>query len=165
MIYQEQKAIDSNWCKLMMSGLSADPLLVTKYALKDKRTVEKIRVVGSSIVRAFTRGIYEAEDTVIEMHALAFYTKFLPRLGATVQNAQIVGAVGKVFELSEYVADPDKGPFGAGGVTNLAKGCEVIGFESSTENTEKATVVMVTISIKEIVWGQSGLGGGISLAR
>lgn len=164
MIYQEQKAIDHNWCKLLMSGFSSDPLLVTKYPLKDKRTVEKIRVVGSPRVVAFTRGIYEAEDTVLEMHELAFYTKFLPRLGATIQNTTLVGAAGKVFELSEYVSDPDKSVFGAGGVTNFAKGCEVIGFEKGVENTEKANIVMVTISIKEIVWGV-GPGGGISLAR
>jgi hypothetical protein len=171
MIYQEQKAVDHNWCKLLMSGFTADPLLVTKYALKDKRTIDKLRVIGSPLVVAFTRGIYEAEDTVLEMYEAAFYTKFIPRLGAGVSvqanagGVQIIGAAGKVFELSEYVSDPDKSAFGAGGVTNFAKGCEVIGCEKSVENSEKGNVFMVTVAIKEIEWGQSGLGGGFSLAR
>lgn len=163
MIYQEHKAPDGNWCRLVHPNLP-DGIACSKYALKDKRTIGKVRRMGSPKVVAFTRGIYEAEDTVIEMDRMIFYTRFLPALGATAANKRITGMVGKIFELIEYVADPDKGVGGAGGTTNIAKGCEAIGIESSVEMTETPTTVSFSVAIKEIVWG-AGPGGGLSIAQ
>lgn len=160
MLYNDNKAIDQNWARIYAGP---DPIECSKYALKDKVTVAKVRQIGSKKVNAFTIGIYEAEDTVIEMPAMAFYGLFLPSLGATEVNGVLVGASDREFELVETISDPS--PLGAGSVTNIAKGCRVIGFEKSTENTEAATMVSVTIAIREIVWGATSRGGaGATLA-
>lgn len=159
MIYRDDVAVDQNWAKLY---IGFDEILCSKYPLKDKLTKAAVRRVGSKRVVAWTRGIYEAEDTVLEMDLMA-WVRFIAALGATEGNGVLVGADAAEFELLETITDP--GGL-AGDLANVATGCTVVGFEKTIENTEAPTMVSVTVKIKEIIWGQTSRGGaGISLAR
>ena len=161
MFYNEQKAVSQVWARIY---LGPDPIECSKYAFKDKETITRVRLVGSKKVVAFTQGIYEAEDTAIEMPAMQFYGKFLPSLGATDNNPSLTLISRREFEIVETIRDPDTSS-GVQDVTNIAKGCRVIGFEKTTENTEAATMVVIQVAIREIVWGATSRGGaGATLA-
>lgn len=163
MLYSDQVVLDQNSATLYLGP--TQQIQCNKYALKDKITRAAVRRIGSPRVVAFTRGVYEAEDTVLEMDAMTFYGVFLPALGATEISPLVLSGGDAEFELTETIAAP--GPLGEvlGAVTNIAKGCQIAGFEKSTEATEAATMVSVTIKIREIVWGKTNRGGaGISLA-
>jgi hypothetical protein len=161
MIHNQEKAISQVWARIY---IGPSPIECSKYSFKDKETIARVRLIGSKKVVAFTQGIYEAEDTVIEMPAMQFYGLFLPSLGATDNNPSITSLT-QTFEIVETIRDPDTFS-SSGDVTNIAKGCRVIGIEKSTETTEAATMVMVTIAIREIVWGATSRGGaGATLAQ
>jgi hypothetical protein len=161
MIYNVNKAVSQVWARVYVGPT---PIECSKYAFKDKETIARVRLIGSKRVVAFTQGIYEAEDTVIEMPAMQFYGLFLPSLGATSSNPTLTQVSSREFEIVETIRDPDF-LAGAGDVTNIAKGCRVIGFEKATENTEAAVMVSVTVAIREIAWGLTSQGGaGASLA-
>ena len=162
MVFQKQKAVDFNWITLRVNGAI---VRAKKHGFKVARTVADVVRYGSNEVEAFTTGTVKVEDSTIEFDMMAATTMF-NAFGVTDISLARKHMAGNVFEIVERVADPDTGLTGAGGWTNIGKGCEVIGIEWSPEATEGATAMTWTIKIKSMDIARGDLGGaGMSLGR
>jgi hypothetical protein len=163
MRFQKRKAVDFNWVTLRIKGVEVK---AKKHGFKVARTTQKVTRYGSNVAEARTIGMVNVDDSVIEFDIMAA-TTILNAFGVTDGNIAKVYLTGQSFEMTEDVRDPDPNPLtGAGGMTNLAKGCEIIGVEWSGEVGENASAMSWTISILDMDIAKGDLGGaGMSLGR
>lgn len=162
MRFQRSKAVDFNWITLRVNGAI---VRAKKHGFKASRAVAEVFRYGSNEVEAFTIGTSKVEDSVLEFDMMGAVTMF-EAFGVNDINLARVHMAGKTFEIVERVSDPDTGLTGAGGYTNIGKGCEVIGIEWSPEATEGATAMSWTVKIKSMDIAKGDLGGaGMSLGR
>lgn len=158
MIYDEQSAVDANWRTLIIEG---KPVRCKKTEFSAKRNKENVTRSGSDSVQAFTIGTNEVEDSTWEFDYMGGVS-FMRIFGITDQNPTVTSFAGRVFEALEYVADPR--PLGtAGGHTNIAKGCEVIGIKWGFEQGPAAGTFSVTVAIKRLEIFRGAAGGGATL--
>jgi hypothetical protein len=156
MIFQKDKAPDFNWVTLFANGAE---VAAKKHGFKQTRATQKIKRYGSPKDVARTRGTVTVEDTVIEFDWMGA-VKFMQSLGVTDYNLAPVDLVGKTFEMVEGIRDPETNIFkSAGGLTNVAKGCEVVGAEWSSEASENASPLSITVSILDLDIAKGDKGG------
>jgi hypothetical protein len=154
---QLHKAPDFNWVTILL-GLT--PIRAKKYGVKMTRTVAKVYRFGSSRAQARTRGTSNVDDTTLEFDWMGAQS-FLRELGVSDVNPLELDLVGKQFEITEDIRDPEPNlAKSAGGLTNVLQNCEVISFEWSHEATEKESSLMVGISILSAKMAKGDLGGG-----
>jgi hypothetical protein len=159
MIYQENAAVDFNWVTLMIEG---QPVKAKKHGFKVARSTSDVFRYGSNEVQAFTLGTVKVEDTTIEFDYMGAMT--VKRIfGITDQNAATTALAGREFEMIEDVRDPRPVAGNAGGETNIAKGCEVVGVEWSVEAGEAATPMTWIVKIKKLEMARGAAGGGFTL--
>ena len=157
MRYQEHKAPDFNWVTVRI-GLTE--VKAMKHGFKMTRTVAKVKRYGSSKDVARTRGTSSVDDTTLEFDWMGALS-FLRELGVSDVNPLAVDLVGKQFELVEDLRDPETNPVkSAGGLTNVAKNCEIISMEWNHEATEKQSPLMIGVSILDMSVARGDLGGG-----
>jgi hypothetical protein len=156
MIFQKEKAPDFNWVTLFANN---DEVAAKKHAFKATRQTQKIKRYGSNKDVARTIGTANVDDTVIEFDWMGA-VKFLKALGVTDYSLVQVGLAGKTFEMIEGIRDPETNIFkSAGGLTNIAKGCEVVGAEWSSEAGENASTLSITVSILDLDIAKGDKGG------
>lgn len=158
MIYREGAAVDSNWVTLIIEG---QPVRCKKTEFSAKRNKANVMRQGSDSVQAYTLGTNEVEDSTWEFDYMGGVS-FMRIFGVTDQNPTITSFAGREFEAIEYVSDPR--PLGtAGGHTNIAKGCEIIGIKWGHEKSEAASTFSVTVAIKRLEIFRGAAGGGATL--
>jgi hypothetical protein len=157
MIYQRNKAPDFNWVTLFAGG--GDPVEAKKHGFKATRATQKVMRYGSNKAVARTIGTSVVEDTALEFDWMGAI-KFLGNLGITDYNVLQVPLAGKTFEMVEGIRDPETNLFkSAGGVTNVAKGCEIVGVEWNHEAGENASPLTITVSILDLDIAKGDKGG------
>jgi hypothetical protein len=158
MIYDERSAVDANWRTLIIEG---QPVRCKKTEFSAKSNTENVLRSGSDSVEAYTIGTNEVEDSTWEfdyMGGVAFMRIF----GVTDQNPTLTSFAGREFEAVERVSDPR--PLGtAGGHTNIAKGCRVIGIKWGFEQGPAAATFSVTVKIRKVEVFRGAAGGGATL--
>lgn len=161
MIYDETAAVDHNWVEAVIEGNTVE---CQKVGYKAKRNSQNVFVMGKPDVQAFTLGTSEVEDFVYEF-AYMQYIKFLRGFGINDINATATTFRGRTFEIAETIGDPRSAAFvrPAGAVTNIFKGCEVMGIEWSHEVGEAASKAMVTIRAKKAEMAKGEAGGGFTI--
>jgi hypothetical protein len=143
----------------MVEGTS---IKARKHGFKVARTTADVGRYGSNEVQAFTLGTVKVDDTTIEFDYIGAST--IKRIfGITDQNALTIALCGREFEMVEHVRDPRPIASNAGGETNIAKGCEVVGVEWNFEYGETATPMMWVVKIKKLEMARGASGGGFTL--
>lgn len=163
MRFQRRKAPDYNWVTLRIKGVE---VRAKKHGFKVARTTQKVIRYGSNVAEARTIGTVNVEDSVLEFDQMATNAVF-GAFGITDGSLAKKYLTGEVFEMTEDIRDPDPNPLtGAGGWSNAAKGCEIVGLEWSGEVSENASPMNWTISILDMDIAKGDLGGaGMSLGR
>jgi hypothetical protein len=163
MIFKKDKAPDFNWVTLLVGTTE---VLAKKHGFKVTRTTQKVMRYGSNKAVARTVGTSNVDDTVIEFDWMGALP-FLEALGITDFNTIEVTLAGKEFEMVEGIRDPETNLFkSAGGLTNIAKKCEVVAVEWSSEASENASPLNITVSILDMVIAKGDKGGaGFTLGR
>ncbi len=162
MIYTPSTAVDANWRTLIIEG---QPVPCKKTEFSAKRNTENVFRSGSDSVEAYTIGTNEVEDCTIEFDYMAA-VKFVRVFGVSDVNPLLTSFAGRVFEMLERVADPRPliaAVGNAGGHTNIAKGCEVIGFKWGFEQGPGVATTSVMVKIKRLEIHRGAAGGGFTL--
>ena len=162
MIYRPESAVDANWRELVILG---QPVPCKKTEFSAKRNVEVVYRSGSDSVAAYTFGTNEVEDSTIEFDYMGA-VKFLAIFGVNDFNPTLTSFAGLSFEMLERVNDPRPITgvvLSAGGHSNIAKGCEVIGFKWGFEQGPGVATTSITVKIKRLEMHRGAAGGGFTL--
>lgn len=158
MIYREDSAVDSNWVTLVIEG---KPVRCKKTEFSAKSNTQKVFRQGSDSAQATTIGTNEVEDSTWEFDYMGGVS-FMAIFGVNDVNPTVTSFAGREFEAIEHVADPR--PLGtAGGHTNIAKGCRIIGVKWGHEKSEAASTYSVVVSIRRVEFFRGAAGGGATL--